>query len=86
MRAMTHVYNDDFAIKRQNAMDEGDIDDEEGFAARDDGLRVADNGGHRRSNWLDMMYPLAIPRAEFAAARRRDFREVLMTTKCIICD
>jgi adenine-specific DNA-methyltransferase len=50
------VYNDDFAkTKRQNAMDEGDIDDE-GFATRDDGLRV-NNGGHRHSNWLDMMYP-----------------------------
>lgn len=50
------VYNDDFAkTKRQNAMDEGDVD-EEGFATRDDGLRV-NSGGHKHSNWLDMMYP-----------------------------
>ena len=50
------VYNDDFAkTRRQNAMDEGAIDDE-GNATRDDGLR-ANTGGHKHSNWLDMMYP-----------------------------
>ena len=50
------VYNDDFAkTRRQNAMDEGVIDDE-GNATRDDGLR-ANTGGHKHSNWLDMMYP-----------------------------
>lgn len=50
------VYNDDFAkSRRQNAMDEGTIDDE-GNATRDDGLRV-NTGGHKHSNWLDMMYP-----------------------------
>ena len=50
------VYNDDFAkTRRQNAMDEGLLD-EEGNATRDDGLRV-NTGGHKHSNWLDMMYP-----------------------------
>lgn len=50
------VYNDDFAkTRRQHAMDEGAID-EEGNATRDDGLR-ANTGGHKHSNWLDMMYP-----------------------------
>lgn len=50
------VYNDDFAkSRRQNAIDEGLLD-EEGNATRDDGLRV-NNGGHKHSNWLDMMYP-----------------------------
>ena len=50
------VYNDDFAkTRRQNAMDEGSLD-EEGNATRDDGLR-ANTGGHKHSNWLDMMYP-----------------------------
>lgn len=50
------VYNDDFAkTRRQNAMDEGLLD-EEGNVTRDDGLRV-NTGGHKHSNWLDMMYP-----------------------------
>ena len=50
------VYNDDFAkTRRQNAMDEGLLD-EEGNATRDDGLRV-NTSGHKHSNWLDMMYP-----------------------------
>jgi len=50
------VYNDDFAkTRRKHAMDEGLLD-EEGNATRDDGLRV-NTGGHKHSNWLDMMYP-----------------------------
>jgi adenine-specific DNA-methyltransferase len=50
------VYNDDFAkTKRQQALEEGTID-EEGNITRDDGLRV-NTGGHKHSNWLDMMYP-----------------------------
>lgn len=50
------VYSDDFAkTRRQNAMDEGLLD-EEGNVTRDDGLRV-NTGGHKHSNWLDMMYP-----------------------------
>lgn len=50
------VYNDNFkTTKRDHAMTERSIDDE-GNAARDDGLRV-NNGGHKHSNWLDMMYP-----------------------------
>lgn len=50
------VYNDDFAkTRREHAMDEGLLD-EEGNATRDDGLRV-NTGGHKHSNWLDMMYP-----------------------------
>lgn len=50
------VYNDDFAkSRRQHAMDEGLLD-EEGNLTRDDGLRI-NTGGHKHSNWLDMMYP-----------------------------
>ena len=50
------VYNDDFAkSRRQHAIDEGVVDDE-GNVTRDDGLRV-NTGGHKHSNWLDMMYP-----------------------------
>ena len=50
------VYNDDFAVsKREHRLAEGDID-EEGFVTRDDGLRK-NNGGHKHSSWLDMMYP-----------------------------
>ncbi|TAH33293.1 site-specific DNA-methyltransferase [Candidatus Saccharibacteria bacterium] len=50
------VYNDDFAkTRREQALEEGAIDDE-GNVTRDDGLRV-NTGGHKHSNWLDMMYP-----------------------------
>lgn len=50
------VYNDDFKKTcREQAFEENRID-EEGFTTRDDGLRP-NNGGHKHSNWLDMMYP-----------------------------
>lgn len=50
------VYNDDFKkTRREQALEEGAIDDE-GNVTRDDGLRV-NTGGHKHSNWLDMMYP-----------------------------
>lgn len=50
------VYNDDFKkTRREQAFEEGAID-EEGNVTRDDGLRV-NTGGHKHSNWLDMMYP-----------------------------
>ncbi len=50
------VYNDDFKkTRREQALEEGAID-EEGNVTRDDGLRV-NTGGHKHSNWLDMMYP-----------------------------
>ena len=50
------VYNDDFKkTRREQALEEGVIDDE-GNVTRDDGLRV-NTGGHKHSNWLDMMYP-----------------------------
>ena len=50
------VYNDDFKkTRREQALEEGAIDDE-GNITRDDGLRV-NTGGHKHSNWLDMMYP-----------------------------
>ena len=50
------VYNDDFKkTRRQQALEEGAIDDE-GNITRDDGMRV-NTGGHKHSNWLDMMYP-----------------------------
>lgn len=50
------VYNDDFKkTRREQALEEGAIDDE-GNVTRDDGLR-ANTGGHKHSNWLDMMYP-----------------------------
>lgn len=50
------VYNDDFKkTRREQALEEGAIDDE-GNVTRDDGLRI-NTGGHKHSNWLDMMYP-----------------------------
>lgn len=50
------VYNDDFnKTRREQALEDGAIDDE-GNTTRDDGLRV-NTGGHKHSNWLDMMYP-----------------------------
>lgn len=50
------VYNDDFKkTRREQALEEERID-EDGNVTRDDGLRV-NTGGHKHSNWLDMMYP-----------------------------
>jgi adenine-specific DNA-methyltransferase len=50
------VYNDDFKkTRREQALEDGVVD-EEGNVIRDDGLRV-NTGGHKHSNWLDMMYP-----------------------------
>jgi len=50
------VYNDDFKQTRGSYDQEAGIVDEEGYATRDDGLRV-NTGGHKHSNWLSMMYP-----------------------------
>ena len=50
------IYNDTFTKDRhEHAFEEGTVD-EDGLITREDGLRV-NNGGHRHSNWLDMMYP-----------------------------
>jgi len=50
------VYNDDFKkTRKEQALEDGSVD-EEGNVTRDDGLR-ANTGGHKHSNWLDMMYP-----------------------------
>lgn len=50
------IYNDNFKkTKKEQALEDGLID-EEGNATRKDGLR-ANTGGHKHSNWLDMMYP-----------------------------
>jgi len=50
------VYNDDFQkTKKEQALEDGAVD-EDGNITRDDGLRI-NNGGHKHSNWLDMMYP-----------------------------
>lgn len=50
------IYNDTFTKDRhEHALEEGTID-EDGLVTREDGLRI-NNGGHRHSNWLDMMYP-----------------------------
>lgn len=50
------VYNDDFKQTRKSYEAEADIVDDEGNITRDDGLR-ANTGGHKHSNWLNMMYP-----------------------------
>ncbi|HSH55979.1 MAG TPA: site-specific DNA-methyltransferase [Candidatus Limnocylindrales bacterium] len=50
------VYNDDFKQTRASYNEEAGITDEEGNVTRDDGLRV-NTGGHKHSNWLDMMHP-----------------------------
>mgnify|MGYP001084416144 CR=1 FL=1 len=50
------VYNDDFKQARREYETEAGIVDEEGNITRDDGLRV-NSGGHKHSNWLNMMYP-----------------------------
>lgn len=50
------LYNDDFKkARRKHAIEEGVID-EEGNVTRDDGLLI-NAGGHKHSNWLDMIYP-----------------------------
>lgn len=50
------VYNDDFKQTRKSYEAEAGIVDDEGNITRDDGLR-ANTGGHKHSNWLNMMYP-----------------------------
>ena len=50
------VYNDDFKQTRASYDQEVGITDDEGNVTRDDGLR-ANTGGHKHSNWLNMMYP-----------------------------
>ena len=50
------VYNDDFKQTRKSYEAEVGIVDDEGNITRDDGLR-ANTGGHKHSNWLNMMYP-----------------------------
>lgn len=50
------VYNDDFKQTRKGYETEAGIIDDEGNITRDDGLRV-NTGGHKHSNWLNMMYP-----------------------------
>lgn len=50
------VYNDDFKQTRKSYEAEAGIVDDEGNVTRDDGLR-ANTGGHKHSNWLNMMYP-----------------------------
>ncbi|MDO4780944.1 MAG: site-specific DNA-methyltransferase [Candidatus Saccharibacteria bacterium] len=50
------VYNDDFKQTRKSYEADAGIVDDEGNITRDDGLR-ANTGGHKHSNWLNMMYP-----------------------------
>ncbi len=50
------VYNDDFKQTRRSYEAEAGITDDEGNVVRDDGLRT-NTGGHKHSNWLNMMYP-----------------------------
>ncbi len=50
------VYNDDFKQTRASYAAEAGLTDDEGNITRDDGLR-ANTGGHKHSNWLNMMYP-----------------------------
>ena len=50
------IYNDDFKQTRRSYETEAGITDDEGNVVRDDGLRT-NTGGHRHSNWLNMMYP-----------------------------
>jgi adenine-specific DNA-methyltransferase len=50
------VYDDNFKQDRREHDVEAGITDEEGNVIRDDGLRV-NTGGHKHSNWLNMMYP-----------------------------
>lgn len=50
------VYSDDFKQTRKSYEAEAGITDDEGNVTRDDGLR-SNTGGHKHSNWLNMMYP-----------------------------
>ena len=50
------IYNDDFKQTRRSYEVEAGITDDEGNVVRDDGLRI-NTGGHKHSNWLNMMYP-----------------------------
>lgn len=50
------IYNDDFKQTRCSYEAEAGITDDEGNVVRDDGLRI-NTGGHKHSNWLNMMYP-----------------------------
>lgn len=50
------IYNDDFKQTRRSYEAEAGITDDEGNIVRDDGLRT-NTGGHKHSNWLNMMYP-----------------------------
>ena len=50
------VYNDDFKQTRKSYEAEAGITDDEGNVTRDDGLH-SNTGGHKHSNWLNMMYP-----------------------------
>ena len=50
------IYKDDFKQTRRSYEAEAGITDDEGNVVRDDGLRT-NTGGHKHSNWLNMMYP-----------------------------
>ena len=50
------IYNDDFKQTRRSYEAEAGITDDEGNVVRDDGLHT-NTGGHKHSNWLNMMYP-----------------------------
>ena len=50
------IYNDDFKQTRRSYEAEAGITDDDGNVVRDDGLRT-NAGGHKHSNWLNMMYP-----------------------------
>ena len=50
------IYNDDFKQTRRSYEAEAGITDDEDNVVRDDGLRT-NTGGHKHSNWLNMMYP-----------------------------
>ena len=50
------IYNDDFKQTRRSYEVEAGITNDEGNVVRDDGLRT-NTGGHKHSNWLNMMYP-----------------------------
>lgn len=50
------IYNDDFKQTRRSYETEAGITDDEGNVVRDDGLRT-NTGGHKHSNWLNMMHP-----------------------------
>ena len=50
------IYNDNFKQTRRSYEAEAGITDDDGNVVRDDGLRT-NTGGHKHSNWLNMMYP-----------------------------